>query len=63
MSKAKAIKIWKQLVGMEVTKSFDVVITTTRVETVFAFSMNVVRGIVLIRYVTNLGRGLGKVST
>ncbi len=45
------------------TKSFNVVITTTRVEMVVALNMNVVRGGVLIRSATNLGRGFGRVST
>jgi hypothetical protein len=46
-----------------VTKSFNVVITTTRVEMVVAPNMNVVRGGVLTKSTTNLGRGLGRVFT
>jgi hypothetical protein len=48
---------------MEVTKSFNVIITTTRVEMVVAPNMNVVRGRVLTKSTTNLGRGLGRVFT
>ncbi len=48
--------------GIEVTQSFNVVITTTRVETGVAPSTNVVRGGVLIRIVTKFDRGLGEVS-
>jgi hypothetical protein len=62
MSKTKVAKIRRQLTGMEVTKSFNVVITTTIVETDVAPSMNVVKGEVLIGFAANLGHGLSKVS-
>jgi hypothetical protein len=48
--------------GIEVTQSFNVVIITTRVETVVAPNTNVVRGGELIRFVAKFGRGLGEVS-
>ncbi len=48
---------------MEVTKSFNVVITTTRVEMVVAPNTNVVKSGVLIGFATNLGRGSSKVFT
>jgi hypothetical protein len=62
MSKAVVVKINKQLVGIKVIQSSNAVITTTRVEMIVAPNTNVVRSGVLIRFATNLGRGLGGVS-
>jgi hypothetical protein len=62
VSKAKVVEIQKQHVGIEVIQSPNVVITTTRVEMVVAPNTNVARGGILIRYVVNLGHGLGRVS-
>jgi hypothetical protein len=47
-------KTWKQLVGIDVTQSFNVIITTTRVETIIVPNMNVVRREVVIGFATNL---------
>ncbi len=46
---------------IEVTQSLNTIITTTRVEMVVAPNINVVRGGILIGYVTNVGHGLGRV--
>jgi hypothetical protein len=62
VSKATIAQIQKQPVGTKVTKSPNVIITTARVETVVAPSMNVVRGVVLIRSITNLSNGSSGVS-
>jgi hypothetical protein len=59
VSKATVAEIWKQLVGIEVTKSAIVVITTIGVEMVVALITNVVKGGILIGSVENLGSGLG----
>jgi hypothetical protein len=50
-------KTWRQLVGIVVIESFKVIITTTRVETIVAPNMNVVRRGVVIGFATNLGHG------
>jgi len=62
MSKAVVAKINKQLVGIEVIQSPNVVITTTRVEMIVAPNTNVVESGILIRIATNLGCGLDGVS-
>jgi hypothetical protein len=59
---ATIVKTRKQHVGVVVTQSLDVDITTTRVETVVAPTMDVVRKGILIGSTTKLGNGLGGVS-
>jgi hypothetical protein len=44
MSKATIIETRKQPIGIVVTQSFDVGITTTRVETIIAPTMDVSKG-------------------
>ncbi len=56
------VETWRQHVGVIVTQSLDVDITTTRVETVVAPTMDVIRKGVLIGSTTKLGNGLGGVS-
>jgi len=55
------VEIWKQPVGIEVTQSPNVVITTIWMEMVVTPNTNVVRGGVLIGSTINLGRGSGGV--
>ncbi len=43
VSEVVVVEIRRQLVGIKVIQSFNVVITTTRVETIVAPNMNVVR--------------------
>jgi hypothetical protein len=50
-------KTWKQLVGIDVTQSFNAIITTTKVETIIVPNMNVVKGGVVIGFATNLSHG------
>jgi hypothetical protein len=51
------IKTWRQLVGIDVIQSFNAIITTTRVETIVAPNMNVVKRGIVIGFATNLGHG------
>ncbi len=51
------VEIRKQLVGIEVTQSPNVVITTTGMEMIVAPNTNVVKGGMLIQFATNLGCG------
>jgi hypothetical protein len=44
VSKVVVVEIRRQPIGMEVTKSHNLIIITTRVETIVAPNMNVVRG-------------------
>jgi hypothetical protein len=68
MSKMVVVETWKQLAKVGVIQSFDVGITTIRVEKVVtnnmdvAPNMDVVRRGVLIRFVAKLGCGLDGVS-
>ncbi len=55
MLKATVIEIKKQLIGIDVIQSPNVIITTTRVETIVAPNKNVVWSGILIGSVTNLG--------
>jgi hypothetical protein len=59
---ATIVEIQKQPTKIEVTQSPNVVITTTRVETIVPPNTNVVRGEILIGFTTNLGCGSGGVS-
>ncbi len=43
------VKTWRQLIGIEVTQSFDAIITTTKVEMIVALNMNVVKRRIVIR--------------
>jgi len=43
------VKTWRQLIGIEVTQSFDAIITTTKVEMIVAPNMNVVKRRIVIR--------------
>jgi hypothetical protein len=63
MSKAAIVETQKQPTKIKVTQSFNVVITTIGVEMVIMPNMNVVKKGLVIEFVTNLGRGLGGVST
>ncbi len=60
MLEAVVVGTRRQPTGIKVTQSLNAVMTTTRVETVVAPIMNVVRRGVLIGFATNLGRRLGK---
>jgi hypothetical protein len=61
VSKVIVVETPKQLVKIEVIQSFNVVITTKRVEmVVVAPNMDVVRRGVIIRFVANLGHGSGR---
>jgi hypothetical protein len=55
MLKAVVVKTWKQHVGIGVIQSFNAGITTTRVETIIAPNINVVRRGLKIEYVAKLG--------
>ncbi len=57
------VETWKQHAKVGVIQSLDVGITTTRVETVVAPSINVIRKGILIRSTTKLGSESGGVST
>jgi hypothetical protein len=59
MSNAAIVETQRQLVGVIVTQSLDVGITTTRVETTVAPTMDVVRRGLLIGSIEKLGSGLG----
>jgi hypothetical protein len=62
MSEVVVVETRKQPACVGVIQSFDVGITTIRVEKVVAPNMDVVRRGVLIRFVAKLGRGLDGVS-
>jgi hypothetical protein len=57
------VETWKQHAKVGIIQSLDVGITTTRVETVVAPSINVIRKGILIRSITKLGSESGGVST
>jgi hypothetical protein len=59
--KVTFVEIRKQPIGIEATQSPNVIITTTRVETIVAPNTNVVRGGILIGFVTYLGSGSNKI--
>jgi hypothetical protein len=59
MSNVAIVETQRQLVGVIVTQSLDVGITTIRVETVVAPTMDVVRRGLLIGSIEKLGSGLG----
>ncbi len=61
MSKAVVVETRRQPIGIIVTQSLDVGITTTRVETVVVPTMDVVKKGILIGSATKLGNGLGGV--
>jgi hypothetical protein len=63
VSKAIVVETQKQHARVGVTQSFDVRITTTRVETIVAPSIDVIKKGVLIGSTTKFGSGLGGVST
>ncbi len=55
VSKVVVVETWKQHIGVEVTQSLDVGITTTRVETVVVSNKDVVKRGILIRFIRKLG--------
>jgi hypothetical protein len=57
VSKTVVVETWKQHVGIRVTQSFNVGIITTRVETVVAPNIDVVKRGVLIGFATKLASG------
>jgi hypothetical protein len=57
MSEVVVVEIRRQLVGIKVIQSFNVVITTTRVETIIAPNTNVVKKGVVFGSIINLGHG------
>jgi len=61
VSEVAIVEIQRQPIGIKVNQPLNVVIPTTRVETIVAPHTNFVRGKVLIRFATNLGCGLGRV--
>jgi len=61
MSKAVVVETRRQPIGIIVTQSLDVGITTTRVETVVVPTMDVAKKGILIGSATKLGNGLGGV--
>jgi hypothetical protein len=63
VSKMAIIETWKQHVGIKVTQSLDACITTTRLETVVAPNIDVIKRGVLIRSTTKLGSKSGGVLT
>jgi hypothetical protein len=63
VSEVAIVETRKQHAGVRVIQSLDVGITTTRVETIIAPNIYVVRRGVLIGSETKLGSGLGGVST
>jgi hypothetical protein len=56
------VETQKQHVGIEVIQSFNAIITTTRMETIIAPNMNVVRRGVVIRSIVNVSRGFSGFS-
>jgi hypothetical protein len=63
MSEATIVETQKPLVGIIVTQSFDVGITTTKVKTVVVPTMDVVKRGVLIGFATKLGNVSNGIST
>jgi len=61
VSKAIVVETWKQHVGIRVTQSLNVGIITTRVETIVAPNIDVVKRGVLIGFATKLGSKSGGV--
>jgi hypothetical protein len=61
--KVAIVETWRQHARIKVIQSLDVGITTTRVETIIAPNIYVVRRGVLIGSVAKLGNELGGVST
>jgi len=61
MSEVVVTKIWRQRVRIKVTRSFNTIIPTIRVETIVVPATNFVRSGVLIGSATNLGYGSGGV--
>jgi hypothetical protein len=61
MSEATFVETQKQHAGVGITQSFDVGITTIRMEMVVALSIDVVKRGKLIGYVAKLGSELGGV--
>jgi hypothetical protein len=59
VSKTIIVETWRQPIGIVVTQSLDADITTTKVETIIAPSMDVVKKGVLIGSIAKLGSGLG----
>jgi hypothetical protein len=55
VSKAKVAKTWEQLVGIEVTQSFNIIITTIGMHMVVVPNMNVAKRGTIIKFVVNLG--------
>jgi hypothetical protein len=56
VSTAAITKTWKQLVGIEVIQSFNIIITTIGVHMVVAPNTNVAKRGVVIKSIVNLGR-------
>jgi hypothetical protein len=63
VSKVAIVETQRQHAGVRVIQSFDVGITTTRVETIIAPNIYVIRRGVLIGYVAKLDSRLVGVST
>jgi len=61
VSKAIVVETQKQHVGVGFIQSFDACITTTRVETIVAPNIDVIRRGVLIGFAAKLGRKLGEI--
>ncbi len=57
MSETTIVETRKQHVGIKVVQSRNVIITTTRVDTVVAPNTNVAKRGIIIESVVNLGRG------
>jgi hypothetical protein len=57
------IETWRQSIGVIVTQSFNVSITTIGVETIVTPTMDIVKKGILIGFVEKLGSGLGGVLT
>jgi hypothetical protein len=62
VSKSTIVEIWRKPVRVIVAQSLDVRITTTRVETIVAPTMDVVRRGILIGFIAKLGNGSCGVS-
>jgi hypothetical protein len=60
--KVAIVETWKQHVGIKVSQSLDVGIITTKMETIIAPNINVVRREILIRPIAKLGSKSGGVS-
>ncbi len=63
MSEVSIVEAQRQPLGIDITQSLDVGITTTRVETFVVPTMDVVRRGVLIGSTTKMGNGSGGVLT